>query len=50
MEKINNSQSVCSLRDQQTGLDPDPSGAGSSTVSSRTSQWEFDSTTKGGIP
>ena len=29
MEKIHDSQSVSSLRDWQTGLDPDPSGASS---------------------
>ena len=33
MEKINDSRSASSLRDRQTGLDPDPSGADSSTVS-----------------
>ena len=27
MEKINDSQSASSLRDRQTGLDPDPRGA-----------------------
>ena len=46
MEKINDSQSVSSLRDRQTGLDPDLSRAGSSTVNGRTSQLEFDSATK----
>ena len=32
MAKINDSQSVSSLRDQQTGLETDPSVADSSTV------------------
>ena len=41
-------QSVSSLRDQRTGLDPDPSGADSSNVSGRTSQLEFDAATDGG--
>ena len=50
MEKTNDSQSVSSLRDQLTGLDPDPSGADSSTVSGRTSQLEFDGATNRGIP
>ena len=50
MEKINNSQYVSSLRDQQTGLDLDLSGAESFTVSGRTSQLEFDSATNRGIP
>ena len=50
MEKINDSQSVSSLRDRRTGLDPDPSGADSSTVSVRTSQLEFDSATNRGVP
>ena len=50
MEKINNSQSVSSLRDQQTGLDLDLRGAESFTVSGRTSQLEFDSATNRGIP
>ena len=50
MEKINHSQSVSSLRDRQTGLDPDLSGADSSTVSSRTSQLEFNSGTNRGLP
>ena len=50
MEKINNSQSVSSLRDRRTGLDPDPSGADSSIVSGRTSHLEFDSATNRGIP
>ena len=49
MEKINDSQSVSSLRDQQTGRDPNLSRAGSSTVNSRTSQLEFDSATNRGI-
>ena len=47
MEKINDSKSV---RDCGTGLDPDLSGADSSTVSGRNSQWEFDSATNRGIP
>ena len=42
-------QSVSSLRDRRTGLDPDPSGADSSNVSGRTSQLKFDSATDGGI-
>ena len=50
MEKINNSQSVSSQRDWQTGLDPDLSRADNFTVSSRTSQLEFDSATNRGIP
>ena len=50
MDKINDSRSVNSLRIRQTGLDPDPSGADSSTVSGRTSQLEFDSATNRGIP
>ena len=50
MEKIYDSQSVSTLRDRRTGLDPDPSGADSSTVSVRTSQLEFDSATNRGIP
>ena len=50
MEKINNSQSVSSLRDQQTGLDLDLRGAESFTVSGRTSQLEFDSANNRGIP
>ena len=50
MEKINNSQSVSSLRDRRTGLDPDPSGADSSIVGGRTSHLEFDSATNRGIP
>ena len=43
MEKINDSQSVSSLRDRQIGLNQGPNGADSSTVSGRTSQLEFDS-------
>ena len=43
MKKINNSQSVISLRNGRNGLNPNPSGADSSTVSGRTSQLEFDS-------
>ena len=50
MEKINDFQSVSSLRDWWTGLDLDPSGADSSTVSCFTSQLEFDSATNRGIP
>ena len=50
MEKINDSQSVSSLRDRRTGLDPDPSEADSSPVSGRTSQLEFDSATNREIP
>ena len=42
------------LRDRQTGLDPDPSGADSVHVSDCTPQLEFDAatsiTTNGGIP
>ena len=49
MEKNNDSQFVSSLRGQQTGLDSEPSGIDSSTVSSCTSQLEFDSTTNRGI-
>ena len=49
MEKIKNSLSGSSLRDQQTGLDLDLSGADSSTASSCTSQLEFDSATNSGI-
>ena len=49
MEKINDSQSVSSLRDTQIGLDPDPSGADSSTLSGCTSQLEFDTATNRGI-
>ena len=45
MEKINNSQSVSSLRDQRTGLDLDLSGTESFTASGRSSQLEFDSAT-----
>ena len=50
MQKINNSKSVSSLRDQQTGLDPNWSGADSSTASCCTSQLEFDSATNREIP
>ena len=50
MEKINNSRSASSLRDRQTGMYPDPSGADSSPVSGRTSQLESDSATNKGIP
>ena len=50
MEKINDSQSVSSLRHWQTGLGPDPSGANSSTVSGHTSQLEFDVAIKRVIP
>ena len=50
MKKINNSQSVSRLRDQRTGLEPDPSGADSFTVSGCTSQLEFDSATNRGMP
>ena len=49
MEKINDSQSVSSLRDRQTGRDPNLSRAGSSTVNVRTSQLECDSATNRGI-
>ena len=49
MEKINDFQSVSSLRDRRTGLDPHPSGADSSTVSGRASQLEVDSATNRGI-
>ena len=49
MEKINDSQSVSSSRDRRTGLDPGPSGAGISTISSIISQLEFDSATSRGI-
>ena len=49
MDKINDSQSVSSLRDRRTGLDPDLSRAGSSTVNGRTSQLEFDSANNRGI-
>ena len=50
MEKINDSQSVSSLRNWWTGLDPDPCGDDSSTVSGHTSQLEFNSATNRGIP
>ena len=50
MEKIDDSQSVSSLRDWQTGLDPYSNRADSSNVIGRTSQLEFDSATKRGIP
>ena len=50
MRKINDSQSVSSPRYLQTGLDPDPSGADSSTVSGLTFQLEFDFDTNRGIP
>ena len=50
MGKINDSQSVSSLRDRRTGLEPDPSATESSTVSGRTSQLEFDSSTNRVIP
>ena len=50
MEKINDSQSVSSVMDLQTGLDPDLIRADSSTVIGRTSQMEFDSATNTGIP
>ena len=43
MEKINDSQSISSLRDRQIGLNRGPNGADSSIVSGRTSQLEFDS-------
>ena len=49
MEKINDSQSVSSLRDRQTGRDPNLGRAGSSTVNGRTSQLKFDSATNRGI-
>ena len=48
--KINDSQSVSSIGNRQTGLDPDPSGADSSTVSGCIFQVEFDTATKRGIP
>ena len=38
MEKINDPQSAGNLRDRQTGLDLDPSGADISTVSGCTIQ------------
>ena len=50
MEKNNDSQSVSSLRDQQTGLDPDSSGDDSSTVSGCNSQLEFDANNDREIP
>ena len=50
MEKINDSQSVSSLRDRRTGLDPDPTWADSSTSSGRTSQLEFNAATNRRIP
>ena len=49
-KNINDSQSVNSVSDWKNGLDPDPSGADSSTVSGRTSQPEFDAATNRGIP
>ena len=42
MAKINDSQSVSSLRDQQIGLETDPSVADSSAVSGHSFQLEFD--------
>ena len=48
MEKINNSQSVSSMRNRRTGLDPDPSGTDSCTVSGCTFQMEFDTATRRG--
>ena len=50
MEKINNSRSVSSLRDQWTGLEPDQTGTGSSTVSGCTSELELDAATNREIP
>ena len=47
MEKINNSQSVSSLRDWQTGLESDSSGADSFTVSGHTSQLVYSATNRG---
>ena len=49
MEKINDSKSFSSLRDQRIGLDPDPSGTDSSAVSGCTSQLKFDSASNRGI-
>ena len=50
MEKINDSQSISTLKDQRTGLGPDPIGADSSTFTGCTFQLEFDSATNRGIP
>ena len=58
MDTNNNSNFIgsfaSSLRDQQAGLDPDPSGADSTLVSGCTPQLEFDAatiiTTNGRIP
>ena len=48
--KNNDSLSANSLRDRRTGLDQNPSGADSSTVSGCTSHLEFDSGTNREIP
>ena len=50
MEKINDSQSVSCLRNRQTGLDLDLSGADSSTVGGCTFQLEFSPPANRGIP
>ena len=49
-KKINDSQSVSSLRNWRTGLDRDLSRADSSIVSGRNSQLEFHPATNRGIP
>ena len=50
MEKVDDSQYVSSLKDWQSGLDPDMRGAGSSTVSRDISLLDFDSDTNRRIP
>ena len=49
MDKISHSESVSSHRNWRTRLDPDLSGADSSTVRGCASQLEFDSDTNRGI-
>ena len=50
MENNNDLLSVISLRDQQTGMDPDSSGAESLIVSGCTPQLEFDAATNRRTP
>ena len=50
MEIVNGSQSLNNLRDRQTGLDPDPSGADSFTVCGCTYQLKFYFATNREIP
>ena len=50
MEKIDYSQSASSLKGQQAGLDPDPSGADSSTVTGCICQLKSDAATNREIP